>query len=197
MGAILAGGLGRRLGASKPTVHLRGRPLISYPLEALRQSLGDVVVVAKRDSELPPLPGVEVWIEPDLPRHPLAGLVHALGLAGGSPVVACACDLPLLTASLIREIADADAGGAPAVIASAQGRLQPLLGCYQPAALGPLNAALGREGMPLREAVEALSPQIVEVSDPTLLFNVNTPEDLLQACSLLGGPSQDQPKVKE
>jgi molybdopterin-guanine dinucleotide biosynthesis protein A len=195
-GVILAGGLGRRLGGPKAAVQLRGRPLISYPLRALRESLGDVVVVAKLDSALPALPGVEVWIEPDLPRHPLTGLVHALSLSGGSRIVVCACDLPLVTPSLVREIVDADPGGASAVIASSEGRLQPLLGCYEAGALGPLSAALGREGVPLREAVSALGPRIVEVSDPRLLFNINTPEDLLKARSLLEDPSRDQPNVK-
>jgi molybdopterin-guanine dinucleotide biosynthesis protein A len=123
IGVVLAGGLGRRLGGAKATVALLGQPLISYPLRALRQAVGAVVVVAKMDSELPPLPGVEVWIEPDLPQHPLTGLVHALSLAGGSRIMVCACDLPLVTPALIQEIASADPGGAPAVIARSEGRL--------------------------------------------------------------------------
>ncbi len=196
IGVVLAGGLGRRLGGPKATIHLRGRPLISYPLEALGRSLGRVVVVAKPDSELPPLPGVEAWIEPEQPRHPLTGLVHALSLARGSRVVVCACDLPLVTSALIREIADADPGEGLAVIASSAGRAQPLVGCYQPAALGPLRVSLGREGISLREAVRTCRPRIVEVGEPSLLFNVNTPEDLLRASSLLGEQRADQPNVK-
>src|SRR5947207_1104539 len=104
IGVVLAGGLGRRLGGPKATVALQGRPLISYPLDALRQAVGDVVIVAKVDSKLPRLAGVEVWVEPELPRHPLAGLVHALSLAAGAPIVVCACDLPLVTPALIREV---------------------------------------------------------------------------------------------
>ena len=204
IGVVLAGGLGRRLGGPKATVRLRGRPLISYPLRALRASLGKVVIVAKIDSELPRMSGVEVWIEPDLPRHPLAGLVHALSLAGGRPIVVCACDLPLVTPSLVGEIVAADAGDAPAVITRSAGTLQPLLGRYEPAALGPLAVALGQEGVPLRDAVVGLDPQIVDVSDPTLLFNVNAPEDLLCASALLPGPPRrtgagrtaNQPNVK-
>ena len=188
IGVVLAGGLGQRLGGPKATVRLLGRPLISYPLRALRETLEKVVIVAKMDSELPRLAGIEVWTEPELPRHPLAGLVHALSLAGGAPVVACACDLPLVTASLIREIVAADPGGAPAVITRSDGRLQPLLGRYEPEALGPLTVALGLQAAPLCDTVAALGPYFVDVADPTLLFNVNTPEDLLQASALLAGP---------
>jgi len=63
-------------------------------LEALRAALGEVVVVAKRSTPLPEL-DVPVWIEPDEPRHPRAGIVHALERARGRSVLACAADLPL------------------------------------------------------------------------------------------------------
>jgi molybdopterin-guanine dinucleotide biosynthesis protein A len=36
VGAILAGGGGRRIGGDKAIVELHGRPLISYPLETVR-----------------------------------------------------------------------------------------------------------------------------------------------------------------
>jgi molybdenum cofactor guanylyltransferase len=204
IGVVLAGGLGRRMGGPKATVRLHGRPLISYPVRALRQALGRVVIVAKADTELPRLSGVEVWIEPDLPSHPLCGLVHALSLAGGSPIVVCACDLPLVTPEVIREIAAADSGGAPVVVGRAAGQVQPLLGRYEPAALAALAVALGEEGVPLRDAVGALEPRIVDIADPNLLLNVNAPEDLLHACALLAGPpspvgsgrTEDQPNVK-
>jgi molybdopterin-guanine dinucleotide biosynthesis protein A len=203
VGAVLAGGLGQRLGGSKATVRLNHRPLISYPLEAVWRGLGNVVVVAKADTELPPLPEVSVWVEPDEPRHPLSGLIHALSMARGRPVLVCACDMPLLTADLVRDLAAADAGGAPAVIASVEGRLQPLLGCYRPDALPGLRAALDEPGPRMTDAVARLHPRLYEVPDPRLLFNVNAPEDLLQAGALLAGMgrrgrcrAKDQPNVK-
>jgi molybdenum cofactor guanylyltransferase len=39
IGAILAGGSGRRIGGSKAIVKLHGTPLIAYPLEAMRDAL--------------------------------------------------------------------------------------------------------------------------------------------------------------
>ncbi len=197
IGVVLAGGLGRRLGGSKAGVLLHGAPLISYPLDALRQALARVVVVAKADSQLPRLPsGVEVWVEAGLPRHPLTGLVHALRRADGSPIVVCACDLPLVTAEIVRELAAFDAAGAPAVVAGSEGWLQPLLGCYGPGALRPLARALQQEGVRLQAAVGGLEPRILDVGDPSLLLNVNTPEDLLRAGALLAreaGPPGDAP----
>jgi molybdenum cofactor guanylyltransferase len=178
--------------------------MVTYPLRAVQQALGGAVIVAKADSELPSLPGVEVWMEPQEPRHPLVGIVHALGLAAGRPVLVCACDLPLVTPELVRQVVDADLGDGMAVVACAAGRLQPLLARYEPEALEPLSAALGTEGASVLDAVADLRAGTYEVSDPEAVFNVNTPEDLLQAGALLaarsrggpGGPPATQPNVK-
>jgi molybdopterin-guanine dinucleotide biosynthesis protein A len=191
IGVVLAGGQGRRMGGSKLNVQLRGRPLIDYPLQALRQVLGDVAVIAKPEVQLPPLSGVTVWIEPAEPHHPLVGIVEALALSGPRAVLVCAADLPFVTPALIGRIAHCEPGRAPAVIASCRGRTQPLLGCYLPAA-GPLLAPAAKLAEePVRRAVAAIHPVHVEVADPEELFNVNSPEDLLVAAGML-----DQPNVK-
>jgi molybdopterin-guanine dinucleotide biosynthesis protein A len=185
VGALLAGGLGRRIGGGKAVVALDRRPLISYPLEAVWRALGNVAIVAKPDTELPNLPGATVWIEPAEPHHPLTGLVHALGLAEGRPVVVCAADMPFVTPELIRGLAGADPAGRPAVVAADRAELQPLLGCFQPTALASLAEAAQDPGVRVQDAVAGLQPQRYEVDDPELLFNVNTPDDLLQAAAML------------
>jgi molybdopterin-guanine dinucleotide biosynthesis protein A len=184
VGVVLAGGLGRRLGGAKATVNLCGRPLICYPLEALAAVLSEVAIIAKADTALPSLPGVTVWIEPQTPRHPLAGIVEALGLADGRPVLACASDFPFVTPEVVTLLARADPGGAPAVLAAHAGELQPLFGCYQPAA-APLLAGAAAQGTPARAAVAAIGPRLLQVDDPDVLFNVNAPEDLLHAAAML------------
>ena len=185
IGVILAGGLGRRIGGSKALVKLRGRPLITYPLEAMKGALSEVVILVKADTELPSLPGETVWIEPADLRHPLLGIVQAIGLAGGLPVLVCAVDLPFVTSELIGRIASADALGAPAVLAACAGAVQPLLGCYQPSAIEPLSRALVERGVPVKEAIGGIQPRLLEVDDPDTLFNVNAPDDLLQASAML------------
>jgi molybdopterin-guanine dinucleotide biosynthesis protein A len=183
IGVVLAGGLGRRIGGAKATVELAGRPLLSYPLEALAAALPDVAIIAKPDTELPSLPGVTVWIEPQEPRHPLVGLIEALALAAGRPVLVCAADLPFVTPELIAHLSEEDPRGAPAVIAAHRTATQPLLGCYQPWAVGALRRV--EPSAPLREIVAAIRPRLFEVTEPNLLFNVNTPDDLLQAAAML------------
>jgi molybdenum cofactor guanylyltransferase len=185
IGVILAGGVGRRMGGSKAVVRLGGRPLILYPLEALALALDDVAVIAKADTLLPSLPGVTIWIEPPTPRHPLVGITHALALAGRRAILVCAGDLPFVTPELIDRLAHADPAGTPAVVASLDGEMQPLLGCYQQAAAAPLAPAAAAANVPVRDAIAAIGPRLFEVEDPDELFNVNAPDDLLMASAML------------
>jgi len=185
VGAILAGGGGRRIGGDKAIVELHGRPLISYPLEAVREALGKVAILAKPDTRLPYVSGVTVWIEPEPRRHPVFGIMQALALADGRPVLVCGADLPFVSASLVKRLAKANPGRAPAVIACTQGEMQPLLGCYQRRALPLLRAKAQAASCPLRETVAALDPVLLEVEDPEELFDIDSPDDLLQAAAML------------
>jgi molybdopterin-guanine dinucleotide biosynthesis protein A len=174
------------MGGAKALAPLGGEPLLYWPLRALREAVDEVVVVAKRTTALPALPaGVEPWVEPDTPPHPLVGIVHALDTASGRAVLVVAVDLPLVTPVLLRDLAGLDAAGAPAVVAAAGGEPQPLCARYEPAAAARLRAALP-DGRVL-DAVRALRPVLVEVGDPLVLTNVNTPEDLARAEAALRG----------
>jgi len=178
VGVVLAGGASRRMGAAKAGVELAGRPLLSYPLAALRAALAEVAVIAKADTPLPAIGyGVLVWREPEEPQHPLAGIVAALGAAAGRPVVVLACDMPFVTADLVRTLATAETD-APAVVARAGGRIQPLAARYEHRALELLRG-FDPAGRAI-EQVAALAPLALDV-DPELLANVNRPEDLAAA----------------
>jgi molybdenum cofactor guanylyltransferase len=187
IGAVLAGGEGRRLrGGSKPAAMLAGRPLASYAVQALTGVCERVAVVCKADTELPDLgEAVERWDEPATPRHPLAGIVHALERAAG-PVLVCAADMPFVTPDACRTLLSAAgaAGGSAAVVAAAEGELQPVFGLYGPTALGAFKAA--PEGAPLTRTVEALDPVRVALP-PALVRSVDTPEDLAAAEGLMTG----------
>ena len=190
IGVILAGGLGRRIGGAKAGVELRGRPLISYPLQALREALADVVILAKADTELPSVGGVPVWIEPASPRHPLTGIVHALDRAAGRGVLVCAADMPFVTPALVSLIVRPDPRGAPAVVPTCGGELQPLLALYLPAAAAARDPGAAVAARPLRREVAAIGPRLLEVEDSRAFVNVNTPEDLMRAAAALDAPTR-------
>ena len=182
IGVLLAGGRGRRLGErSKAAIEVAGRPLAAYPAAALAAVCSRVAIVAKRGSELPSLPGIERWDEPDQPQHPVVGIVHALEQAGDAVLVVGA-DMPYVTPDACKSVI-AGGGTATAAVAVAGGVVQPLFAVYAPAALDPLRAA-GTDGR-LTDMVESLHPGRVALP-PAIVRSVNTPEDLRQAEQELG-----------
>jgi molybdopterin-guanine dinucleotide biosynthesis protein A len=187
IGAVLAGGLSRRMGEPKALTELAGRSLIERVVATIEIARLEPVVVAKPDSPLPPI-DCRVLAEPSEPRHPLCGIVTALRASGGRPVVAVACDTPFVPAKLLAWLAELDDEVAVPEIG---GRLEPLVARYTPAAADRLEAVLG-DGVPLRDAVAGLGPRIVSEAelgrfgDPQrIAFNVNSPGDLDRALELL------------
>ncbi len=119
LGVVLAGGAARRFGGAKMTALLDGRPLVTHAVAALAATpgLAGVVVAARPDTTLPGDLGVDVWTEPgDGPRHPLAGIAHALERAG-RPVLVLAGDMPWVPPALLARLVAAGArrpaGGRP------------------------------------------------------------------------------------
>ncbi len=188
-GAVLAGGLGRRMGEPKAMVELGGRPLVARVVATVGSAGLEPVVVAKPDSVLPRL-DCRLLSEPDEPRHPLTGIVAMLRASAGRSVVVIACDMPLVPAKLLSWIGNLEEEVA---VCEVGGELEPLLGRYSPAVADSLETAL-ECGEPMREAVARLNPFVISethlarFADPRrIVFNVNSPEDVTQAENLLAG----------
>ena len=174
IGAILAGGAGKRMGGvSKAMLELDGRPLVAHVADALGEVCESVAIVAKPDTDLPKSLGVERWDEPPEPRHPLTGIVHALERADDA-VLVCAVDMPWVTADACRSLLDS-APGAVAAVAVGAGEVCPVFGVYAPESLDVLRAA--KPDAPLRQTVDALDPIRVALP-PGLIRSVNEPGDL-------------------
>jgi molybdenum cofactor guanylyltransferase len=120
---------------------------------------------------------LERWDEPDDPRHPIAGITHALERAR-APILVCAADMPFASAHVLGLLAAELQPGVKAAAAFCDGKLEPLLAAYAAEALKLLAEAPADE--PLRRTVESLTPVLVDVP-PEVVFNVNTPDDLAEA----------------
>ncbi|MDX6588033.1 MAG: molybdenum cofactor guanylyltransferase [Solirubrobacterales bacterium] len=181
LGAVLAGGAAARLGGAKATAELAGRPLISYPLEALAQAGIASFVVAKADSSLPALE-VPIVTEPDEPRHPLAGVVAALAHAGTRGALVLPCDAPFVSPTLLRVLASAKSTTG----VRSGGRIHPLFAFYSYESLEHLESAT-EAGDSATDALEDLDPDWIEAIERET-FNVNSLADLARAEDLLRQP---------
>ena len=199
LGVILAGGASTRFGGPKALARVGGRRIVDRVREALAAAVPDVAVSANdaalfADLGLPILPDAEPGL------GPLGGVLAGLREAaarGASGALVVACDLPSVSAALLRTIAArAAASDADAVVPESPGRrgVEPLCAWYSVRCIGELERMLAegeRRAHRLAGRVRAERIPLAEVrhaGDPHLLFhNVNTVSDLHMA-ERRGGP---------
>jgi molybdenum cofactor guanylyltransferase len=138
LGAVLAGGASRRMGRDKAAVEVGGSTMAARVVDALTAVAGQVVAVG-RDGVLGGVPGYPD-ASPDR-RGPLAGLVTALGLAGGRDVLLVAVDHPFVRTATLGALASLG-DGVHAVVPEDGGHLQVACALYPG---GWLDAARAEE----------------------------------------------------
>ncbi len=189
-GAILAGGMSRRMGRPKAFIELGGRPLIARVIGVLRELFPEVFIVS---TETAPFAGLGLPVIPDLHARggPLAGAHAALSATEQAQVLVVGCDMPFLNPALLAHLADRAEGRGAAVPQGPDG-LHPLHAVYAKRALDPMEAALAQGAFKFTDAFPSLD--VVEIGedelrrfDPDLrsLFNVNRPEDLARAETMI------------
>jgi CTP:molybdopterin cytidylyltransferase MocA len=119
VGIVLAAGAGRRFGGAKQVAELGGRPLIHWPLAALRAGgVPSVIVVIGAHAERvrAVLCGVEIVEEPGWSEGMSASLragVRAAAARGAGRVIVALADQPHLSGEAVARVLAASRAGAP------------------------------------------------------------------------------------
>ena len=195
LGAVLAGGLARRMGGGdKPLRMLAGRPLLRHVLDRVSPQVAAMVLNANgdparfADHALPVVPdGL-----PDNPG-PLAGVLAALDWAAERRpdlpwVLTAPGDCPFLPFDLAERLHVArEAAGVPLACAATEGRTHPPVGLWPVSLRAALrDALLGGERKIDRWTARfgcAVAAWPAEPLDP--FFNANAPADLEAAAEAL------------
>ena len=148
IGAVLAGGYGRRIGCDKATVELDGRPLISYPVGALRSAGLDVVLALRSGQEmLAGLDDVSFVHDEFEGAGPLGGLHALLKWMPGEWALVVSCDQPFVRVNLLHGIMSHSDCTADAVVARMSECLQPMPGLFRKTCLPFVEEALAKGEM--------------------------------------------------
>lgn len=185
LGAVLAGGGGRRFGGPKAEEPVGGIPMVDRAVATLREVVEEVVVVSARPLSAPPAPVVADRVPG---AGPLGGLDAALRAArdgGYEGVLMVACDLPLLTQGLLRRVVGS-LGDHQAVAPQREaGGVEPLCAAYRVSILPVVEARLDQEDRSLHSLFRAVEGHVVpswRLAAPGAAFlNVNTQEDRVRA----------------
>ncbi|QQZ62283.1 molybdenum cofactor guanylyltransferase [Paenibacillus sonchi] len=213
-GILLSGGYSRRMGRDKALLDLGGRPVIARLADELSKvAAGPVIACGEQEREEYRFLGLTQV--PDLYPGcgPLAGLHAALLQSPTEWSVVAACDLPFASAEFMRYMMSSAAepgrdlvrnysGGSlqidAAVPESITGRVQPLLGLYHKRVLPVLEEALHGRRFRVMECLDALEVLYIpeagftaSPSEPSPLYNMNTPADYAAALKLVSTPADD------
>lgn len=180
LGAVLAGGASSRMGRTKATVEVDGRPLASRAVDALRAAGVDSVVMIGGDPTELDVLGVPVV--PDLwPNEgPVGGVLTALAFARETGdldrVVVLSCDLDRITGASVGALLSESDG---LVSVAATERLEPLCAVWAVGA-EPFVAELFAAGERALHRIIGHLPHVTVTVDDAEMHNVNRPEDLPQ-----------------
>lgn len=174
-GIVLAGGAGRRMGGPKALLPWGGMTLVEHAVALLTPVCASVLVVARPEVPLPPLP-VGVLMDEPGPDAPLTGVATGLRAATTPLGLVLACDLPN-AGDLVARIAATARDDGRAYMASSADRDQPLCAAYpREAALLAADALLLTGVAAMMRLRDSLPVVRVPAAAPELL-NLNTPSD--------------------
>lgn len=181
-GLILCGGKSRRMGRPKAFLPFAGRTIIEHTIETMQGLFDEVFLVANEPDAYSHL---QVDCVKDiLPyRGPLGGILSGLLVAANPYVFVIACDMPLVSQRLMRQMATRR-HGSDVVVLSHPGGIEPLLGVYSKTCIRPLEESLFSGKLKVAEFLAGLKAEIYDYpagEDDTgslpQYFNVNTPQE--------------------
>lgn len=178
-GVILAGGQSRRFGSDKAFALYRGRTFLERGFRLMRGLFKNVVIVANHPEKMKRF---EVPVlQDEVPfRGPAGAIVTALKHAGTDAIFVVACDMPLLSQKIIRDLLEKD-DGSDAVFYRHEKRIEPLCAIYRRSLIPLLETRLASGRNDLQSLLEEnMTFRIIplEASGRRALTNVNTPEEL-------------------
>lgn len=196
IGAILAGGLARRLGGGDKTLRVvGGHTVLARLIDRLQAQVTRLIINANNDPDRFGSLGLPI-VPDNLPGHfgPLAGVLAALDWASDADpaiefVVTVAGDLPFLPRDLVRRLHTAlRRDQAILACAGSAGRTHPVITLWPVSLRTELRNAVVKQSIRrvgkftgrYRLAVEQWA---IEPVDP--FFNINTPEDLVETARLI------------
>ena len=190
-GVILAGGRNSRLPGKKKTFYRVGQTTMLENLTTLFSKLFKEVILVVNDPG--DFTGSDAVVVRDIipARCALAGLHAGLFYASFPWTCATACDVPFANERVIRYLLAARIKGKEVIIPRSREGLEPLTALYHKSCLPRIEKNLDGGIFMIKrffkaKRVREIPPEALEALDPEMRFkfNVNTPEDLVQARAL-------------
>ena len=189
-GIVLAGGKSRRLGRDKALLSVGNSTLIERIIGIVSQVADPVAVISNSPDKLRHL-NVPVVTDLMPGRGALGGIYTGLSMSRTHQSLFVACDLPFISADLLRLLID-QADGYDVVLPRSAGGYEPLCAVYTRDCLDPIRSQLERGDLRIRAFFPSVRVKVVDRDalrpyDPEgrAFLNINTEEEYQQALHLL------------
>jgi molybdopterin-guanine dinucleotide biosynthesis protein A len=178
-GFVLAGGASKRMGQNKALLPYRGTTLVEHVAKTVSGAVGSVALIG--DPERLGHLGLAVFPD-ELPGcGPASGIYTALRVTETDWNLVVACDMPAVSAELLRELLGrAETAERNCVAAVGPfGQPEPLCAVYHRRCLPALTRSIRDKRLRMRDFVKEIGAIWVKV-DASALANVNTPSEWTQ-----------------
>lgn len=178
-GIIICGGMSSRMGTDKSLLFWNGLKYYEHVNNILKEFCEEIYIscrsVQKANYELP------VIADKYEDRGPMAGIVSCLEQLAGHTLLTLPCDMPLLDPEILKKMILLNEGNIDGVfIKDATGRIEPMIGLYNPSIFDNLSAYFHSGQDSLYRFIEsAVNVSYLQLKNDQLT-NVNTPEDHLK-----------------
>ncbi len=176
VGVILAGGKSSRMEKDKALLLLDGETFINRISNLLKDNFHSSIIITDKDEEYY---SADLKIHHDIYKScgPLGGIHSALVNAEAESVFIISCDLPVITADIIRQLL---IHSADVVVPSYKNIIQPLCGIYRRSLLPSLETFLNNGGRKVHDFIKAVNSIVVPFDSLNFSVNpfmsINTPE---------------------
>ena len=191
-GLVLAGGFSKRMNRDKANLvyPFNDQPQWEVTSECIRPFCREVFLSVRDGQHLDGLGegSPETIGDRGSSQGPFSGFLSAMERVPDQALLVVACDLPLLTGSILREmIGHRGSAEAIAFKSSSDGLPEPLCALYEPAMLEVCRtAAHNGTRCPRKLLIQnAPSVELLDLPRPDVLDNANTPEDFARLSLML------------
>jgi molybdopterin-guanine dinucleotide biosynthesis protein A len=177
-GILLCGGKSLRMGTDKALLELKDMPMALYPLKILKNWCSEILISAN-DNRLDFL-GHSVVHDEILNIGPMGGLFSCLTKSAHDWNIVVACDMPLITGTMLSRMIDA-AKDCQAVVPIVNNRPEPLYALYHRTILPEMKLSIGKENYSIQKFLSQLNVCYIEPASDEVeeFFNINTPAERL------------------
>ncbi len=180
-GIILSGGKSSRMGKEKGLCWLKGKPLIEYSFDHLK-NFCDSIIISSNSNEYEYL-GCQIVKDEVQDIGPAGGIYSCLRASGNDENFIVSCDMPMITGDLIQYLLS-QKKDFDALIPLFNGFPEPLCAFYRQSCIPVFKKSIDLGKYKIQDIIKGVNAGFVPVKptdpfySPLLFTNVNAPGDI-------------------